>query len=268
MKNLPITFLFAVAIFFSDCKHEKPLTCEEINFTLSVTKTDVTSAPGNGTITATATGGNGFTYSIGTTSNSTGKFESLPAGTYTVVGKNSIGCSQSQTIIIESNIPGDPCTNNSITINATSTPATPCVAGNGTINIVAGGSTGFTYNLNGGTFQNSNVFSNLSVGTYTISVKDINGCSKSQQISIANAPAGPNFTNVKNIIKSNCGSCHINGGSSAGVNYDNDCSIVNGWSKINQECVIRSSMPPSNPLSSNLKAQITAWVNAGHNYTD
>lgn len=267
--NVKIFSFFLLSVFsFIGCKNEKPVSCDNVNFSLSITKTDVTQNPANGTITATASGGEGFTYTIGSTTNSTGKFENLPAGTYTVVGRNSIGCSKSQLIVIDSNIPGDPCNNNSITISTSTTPASPCVAGNGSISITAGGSSGFTYKINTGAFQNSNIFGNLAVGTYSITVKDVNGCSKTQQVSIAAAPAGPNFTNVKNIIKSNCGGCHLNGSSFGGVNYDSDCSIVNGWNKINEECVIRSSMPPSGPLSSNLKAQITAWVNAGHRYSD
>lgn len=268
MKNLSITLTSAIVILCTGCKHEKPLTCEEINFTLSVTKTDVTEAPGNGTITATATGGNGFTYSIGTTTNSTGKFENLSAGTYIVVGKNSIGCSKSQTIIIESNIPGDPCTNNGITINISATATTPCVAANGSINVTAGGSSGFTYNLNGGAYQNSNVFGNLAIGTYTIQVKDVNGCTKSQQVSIAAAPAGPKYTAVESLIKSTCNGCHLNGGNDGGYNFDSPCSIVNSWSQINSSCVIRSTMPKGNKFNSAQKQIITDWVNAGHKFTD
>jgi uncharacterized membrane protein len=81
-------------------------------------------------------------------------------------------------------------------------------------------------------------------------------------------PAGPNFTNVKNIINAKCSGCHTNGGQSGGANYDGDCKIVDGWSKINQRCVVVGDMPPGGSLTTAEKNQITAWVNAGHNYTD
>ncbi|QLH45217.1 MAG: hypothetical protein HWD58_06175 [Bacteroidota bacterium] len=40
------------------------------------------------------------------------------------------------------------------------------------------------YSLNGGSYGSSNVFSALSAGTYTISVKDANNCATSATISI------------------------------------------------------------------------------------
>jgi len=47
----------------------------------------------------------------------------------------------------------------------------------GAVTVTAAGGTGtLTYSINGGSYQSSNVFSNLSAGTYTLSVKDANGC--------------------------------------------------------------------------------------------
>jgi uncharacterized membrane protein len=85
-----------------------------------------------------------------------------------------------------------------------------------------------------------------------------------------NIQKGPNFTSVRTIIRSNCGNCHLNGGNSAGYNFDNDCDIVNNWNQINKSCVTYqlNQMPPSSQLSTSQKSQITAWVNAGHRYTD
>lgn len=102
-------------------------------------------------------------------------------------------------------------------------------------------------------------------------VKDLNGCTKTQSVVVGTAVKGPKFTNVKNIIIANCGSCHLNGGNTAGYNFDNDCSIVNYWSQIKGSCVqpyTLRQMPPSGALSTTLQAQIIAWVNAGHKYTD
>jgi len=82
---------------------------------------------------------------------------------------------------------------------------------------------------------------------------------------------GPKFTNVRSIIHTNCDGCHLSGGSTAGFNFDNDCSIVTYWNEIKGACVQPYSlrqMPTSGPLSTNEQAQISAWVNAGHRYTD
>jgi hypothetical protein len=61
-------------------------------------------------------------------------------------------------------------------------------ASTGEITVTAsGGTPPFTYSLNGGAEQASNIFENLSVGTYTIEVTDSEGCSETALITINNA---------------------------------------------------------------------------------
>jgi len=164
--------------------------------------------------------------------------------------------------------PADPCLNTSITISNSVVSTVPCESTpSGSITITASGSTGFTYNKNGGTYQSSNTFTGLAAGVYTMGVKDVNGCTKTQTVSVGNAAAGPNFTNVKSIVISKCGNCHLNGGNDGSVNLDADCSIVAKWDRINVRCVSLGNMPPSG-LTTAQKGQITAWVNAGHKFSD
>lgn len=50
-------------------------------------------------------------------------------------------------------------------------------AATGTVTATAaGGTTPYTYSLNGGTYQSSNIFTALVAGTYTVTVKDANNC--------------------------------------------------------------------------------------------
>ncbi len=172
------------------------------------------------------------------------------------------GCKKTSTPAV------DPCLNTTITITNSVTATVPCESTpTGSITITASGSTGFTYNKNGGAYQSSNIFTGLAAGVYTMGVKDVNGCTNTQSVSVGNAAAGPNFSNVKNIVSSKCGNCHLNGGSDGGVNFDADCSIVAKWDRINMRCVTQGNMPPSG-LTTAQKGQITAWVNAGHKFSD
>src|SRR5204862_6240367 len=49
---------------------------------------------------------------------------------------------------------------------------------------VSGGSEPYTYTIDGTTFGASGTFSNLDAGSYTITVKDANGCSTTQPVTI------------------------------------------------------------------------------------
>lgn len=82
------------------------------------------------------------------------------------------------------------------------------------------------------------------------------------------------FTQMRNLISTRCNGsgCHMNGGSAAGYNFDQDCSIVTYWNQINKSCVLYTMVKmPKSPqalLTAAEKQIITNWVNAGHRYTD
>lgn len=251
--------------------------CTGITVTVTTTIVNPTSGQSNGSITASATGGTGFTYSLNNGPfQASGTFSNLAAGTYTVTAKNSNGCLGSKQVTLTST---SPCTNTVITITATIVNTTPCItpANNGSITVIAGGSTGFTYNINGGAYQTSNVFSNLNTGNYLIGVKDVNGCTKTQSVTVGVILSGPLFAQVRNLISTRCNGsgCHIGtGNNAAGYNFDADCNIVSKWSQINNTSVIYAPgwvKMPKNPqplLTTAEKAIITNWINAGHRYTD
>jgi large repetitive protein len=75
-------------------------------------------------------------------------------------------------------------------------PLTPnniiCGAGTGSITIGAptGGTAPYTYNVNGGTFSASPAVTGLASGTYTIGVKDVNGCVFTNTVTIS-VTSGP-----------------------------------------------------------------------------
>jgi large repetitive protein len=159
--------------------------CTGVTITVSATKTDPGLNQSNGTITAVATGSTGFTYQLNNGAfQSSGTFTGLAAGTYTITAKNSNGCTGSTQIILV-----NPCAGITITVGATKTDPAPGLS-NGTITATATGSTGFTYQLNGGAFQSSGTFTGLAAGTYTITAKTAAGCTGSTQITLVNPCTG------------------------------------------------------------------------------
>ncbi len=247
--------------------------CLGVIVTVSTTQVDPTTGLANGSITATAIGGIGFTYSLNNGAyQASGTFSSLAAGTYTITAKSTIGCLGTKAVTVTA---VNPCTNVNIVINQVVVNNIPCLTTNsGSITITATGSTGFTYNSNGGTYQASNIFSALAAGTYTIGAKDANGCTNTKSIVVGLVAQGPTFAPVRSLITAKCGGggCHLNGQSTAGYNFDADCSIVTNWSQINGSCVtgtlIRMPIVPLPGLTAAEKFLITNWVTAGHRYTD
>lgn len=244
--------------------------CAGVTITVNITKQDPSLNLSNGSITATAGGSTGFTYSLnGGTYQSSGTFSNLGAGTYTVTAKNANGCIGTGQVTLTGT---NPCANINISINATVTDVVPCSspANNGQIIIAASGSSGYTYNLNGAAYQSTNIFANLAAGTYTMGVKDANGCTNTKSVTVATASSGPLFSAVRTLITNRCSGsgCHMNGGTGGGYNFDNDCSIISNWSKINSSAVTGNNMPklPQPTLTTAEKKTITDWINAGHTY--
>ncbi len=247
--------------------------CNGVTITVSLAKVNPATGQSNGSITATASGATGFTYSLNTGAyQASNSFTGLAAGTYTVTAKSSAGCLGSAQVTLTAT---NPCTGTTITLTNVVVNYTPCLTpASGKITVTATGSTGFTYNINGGAYQASNIFSTLTAGTFTVGAKDANGCTNTTSAVVASAPAGPMFTQMRNLISTRCNGsgCHMNGASAAGYNFDQDCSIVTYWTQINKSCVLytMTKMPksPQALLTAAEKLVITNWVNAGHKFTD
>ncbi len=76
----------------------------------------------------------------------------------------------------------DPCAGITIVVTGTTVNSDGT---NGVINATASGSTGFTYNINGGVFGPSGTFGSLSPGNYTVVAKNGNGCTGSNVFTVA-----------------------------------------------------------------------------------
>jgi hypothetical protein len=84
-----------------------------------------------------------------------------------------------------------------------------CNGGDGTVTITGtGGTPGYTFSIDGGSFSTSNTFSGLTSGTHAIAVQDVNSCSATSTVSIQNAAPV-----TVNIVSVNPGDCSGTSGS-------------------------------------------------------
>lgn len=157
-------------------------------------KTDVLcSSSSTGSATITVNGGVApFTYvwSHGvTTQNAT--LSNLNAGNYVVTVKDANGCSAATQVAVTIAQPSP------IAITSTNTTNVSCFGMNdGSLTVaVTGGVAPYTYNWSNG--QSGTTISNLTHGTYTVTVTDANNCTQSQSFSVTQ-PAFVNPPSVSN----------------------------------------------------------------------
>ncbi|WP_299381653.1 T9SS type B sorting domain-containing protein [uncultured Lacinutrix sp.] len=145
--------------------------------TISITNTEVTCLDG-ATITATATEGTpGYSFQLidtvspfTVTDFNNGVLTNVPAGTYTVEVTDASNCTASTTLTLDAPIAPT-------AIISTTSDFCYDTVNESTIEVTAsGGVTPYQYNINGGAFQDSNIFSNLTPGAYIVIVRDAFGC--------------------------------------------------------------------------------------------
>jgi len=142
----------------------------------SVTAVNPSCSDGSGRIDLVASGGVGsltYAWSNGAT---TKDISDLTAGGYTVTITDANGCTETATAVVAMPI--------AIAIQAT--PTNPgCEGVTGSINLtVSGGTPPYTYSWSNGAFDQN--LTNLSPGTYTVTVADANGCQQTTSATIDN----------------------------------------------------------------------------------
>jgi len=130
----------------------------------------------NGTLSASASGGTGFTYtytiSDGTDpaqTNTTGQFTGLPSVAYTVIAVDQNGCPDTTVAVVAHPNP--------ITDNITSASQSCSYLTNAAIYVqAAGGNGNYTFSGPGLPTNSSGIFTGLAPGTYYLTITDSKGC--------------------------------------------------------------------------------------------
>ncbi len=140
---------------------------------------------GTTTITTNATGGTGnYLYAINNGIYQTSNiFSGLLAGTYSIYVKDSLGCTAKTDVTINQPIL------TLLSLQVVTVKNVSCKnRTDGYIEVMAsGGVSPYNYKIGNGIYSSQNIFSNLSPGMYTITVKDINNNTTSITVTIRNS---------------------------------------------------------------------------------
>jgi large repetitive protein len=164
---------------------------------LSTSSTNASCGSNNGTASVNASGGTaGYSYQWLPSGQTGATATGLNAGSHTVTVTDAAGCQSVVSVTVNSN--------NAATITVASTANATCNgSANGSASVsVSGGTPGYTYSWapQGG---NASSASNLSAGSYTVTVTDGSGCVSSVSLSITEPGALSLSTSSTN---ANCGS--------------------------------------------------------------
>jgi len=152
----------------------------------------------NGTATVTVTGGTGsYNYSWTGSGLGLNPRTNLPIGIHTVTVSDANGCSDTSVVTITQPMP--------LTANADSTSTTCFGDNNGTafVSFINGGVAPYVYVWNNG--QTGSSITNLSVGTYTATITDANGCIITAATAVTQ-PSPVTFTFTQTNVTCNGGS--------------------------------------------------------------
>lgn len=184
-----------------------------INITSTITSANC-NGNCNGAINATASGGTGaLTYSWSPGGQTTPNITNLCAGTYTLDVKDANNCTETRTFVVN-----EPSL---ITATFTANNPTTCSGTNGTITATVGGGTPvyqYTWTPTG---INSATLTNVGAGTYTLTIKDNAGCTRTLVTTLSD-PTGPTITVTSSSLTCNSlcnGSATVNAVGTAPISY-------------------------------------------------
>jgi len=255
----------SMQISCSDDKEPSEPDCTTLDVTVPsaniVEPTDC--ASNNGQITAVASGGEEpYQYKIGSgTYQASAVFSNLSAGTYLITVKDKNNCEATSSNIVVDN------PSSTLAAETATEQNTECVGGNGSITVTAsGGADPYQYKIGSGAFGDNAAFSNLEAGTYSITVKDSDGCTVTLNASVTQGDTDVTYdADIKPLLllKCNFAGCHPDNG-----NWFDYATAKSKASTIKTKTG-NKSMPkggaaaPGGALSDDQIKLIACWVDAG-----
>jgi len=253
---LALAFLLAIGCESNNI--EELIDCSQSSLTISVeSRTDASSCTASdGSFKVIAQGGSDeYTFSLDATSNMSGTFEGLSAGTYQVIVRDKASCEVSTEVEIKA-------TGSTLSATSSVTPDTGCTTHNGVISLsVTAGATPYEFKLNSGAFSGNQNFSELDEGKYTVTVRDAEGCILTLALNVPKGPSGISYNDViKPILDTKCSipSCH-NGDLGASRNWTVLSTVLASAKNIKARTESRN-MPPSGSLTQEQIDLIGCWA--------
>ncbi len=259
MNNRNTFTVLAVAflLILAGCQSESEdpqIDCSVSTLSVSVsTVTNTTCDQLNGEITVSASGGSGnYEFSLsGGGQNSTGTFENLAAGGYTITVDDG-DCTASVTTSVNNE--------GGVIIDEVALQASGCDESNGMVTVTASEGIGpYQYAIGEGDFQDENEFSGLSQGTYLLRVNDSQNCEITQEVHVLSGVSWEN--DIKAIIDANCAvpSCH---GGTQSPDFRELSNVQSNATNIKTRTG-NGTMPPVGSLPAEMIQAIACWVDDG-----
>ena len=212
LKKILAMAVMVTAFAWQGCEKEtvdEPVDCNANPVQVQLTSVeDSECGANNGTITVSATGGDGnYKYTLDDGQlQASGVFSGLGAGMYELTATDGNNCSSMMEIEVQNS--------EGLNIDVALTDAGGCGALQGGVTVTAvDGAEPYQYKLGDGPFSATNTFTGLGHGEYDLTVRDATGCEVNQTLRVR---SGVSFaTSISPIIKTKCAISGCHGGTQA-----------------------------------------------------
>jgi len=263
LKPRVLVFLFpallpASSCVYHDLNHTVDCAAVQVEIQIDEQVNASTCGAADGRIVLHAEGGQApYTYSIREGEHqSTGTFEGLMSGLYTVtmIDQNSCQTAYDNIVISVDNF----------SVSLTATADTDCVTGNGQVEVTVHENTGpYRYAIDGGAFTDSPLIEGLKHGNHLLTIADASSCGVSMNVSIPRGVTGVSWQNdILPIMKTQCSitGCHN------GFSRPNDWRVY-GQVKANAAEIRKRTQNKSMPFDTEMPRAyidlIACWVDEG-----